>query len=146
MKLSQLAADVASSTRAAVREWTAEHGRERGLSLFARKIGITERRARSLLEGTAGRIDAAEYIAAQKARAEILRQRIGRAQATLKEIEAVDGMDLGSRGRGPAADGGVGDRRDGLARAGGAMVPPPGQRSARPAGSPALIPGLFTTP
>lgn len=121
MKLSDLATNVARSTQAAVKKWITEHGRERGLAMFARNIGITERRARSLAEGTAGRIDAAEYIAAQQARAEILRRRIARAQLILTEIEGSHGMDLGVAG-GRASEGGNG------AYFGGDVVPQAGAK------------------
>jgi hypothetical protein len=96
MKLSFFAKDVAQSTQAAVRAFIEEHGRAQGLAAFARTIGITERRARSLAEGTAGRIDAAEYLAAQAARAELLRARIARANHELHMLEATHGMDAGT--------------------------------------------------
>lgn len=106
MRLSDLAKNVAQSTQAAVTEWCHEHGRARGLALFARRIGVTERRARSLLEGTAGRIDAAEYIAAQEARAEVIRLRLARAQHDLEEIEGGHhGLDLVAPWRGVSAHG-----------------------------------------
>lgn len=122
MRLSELATDVAQSTQAAVREWTAEYGRERGLALFARRIGITERRARSLAEGSAGRIDAAEYIAAQRARAEILQLRIARAQHHLHEIEVAHGLDLGPPRSGVAETVGHGCEGQRLAGGRGPMV------------------------
>lgn len=96
MKLSVFATEVAQSTQAAVRAFIEEHGRARGLAAFARTLGITERRARSLAEGTAGRIDAAEYLAAQAARAEVLRQRIARAQHELMLLEARNDLDSGT--------------------------------------------------
>ncbi|WP_160119665.1 hypothetical protein [Rhodovarius lipocyclicus] len=106
MRLSEIATGVARSTQAAVADWCQEHGRARGLAAFARRIGVTERRARSLLEGTAGRIDAAEYIAAQEARAEVLRLRIARAQHDLNEIEnSHEGMDMGTPGGVLSGDG-----------------------------------------
>ena len=96
MRLSAFATDVAQSTQAAVRVFVEEHGRARGLAVFASTIGISERRARSLAEGTAGRIDAAEYLAAQAARAELLRARIARAKHELQILEATHGVDLGT--------------------------------------------------
>jgi len=106
VKLSDLAKNVAQSTQAAVAEWVQEYGRQRGLMKFAIRIGVTERRARSLLEGTAGRIDAAEYIAAQEARAEIIRLRLARAQHDLEEIEGGHhGLDLVAPWRGMSAHG-----------------------------------------
>ncbi len=123
MRLSELATNVAHSTQAAVREWTNEYGRERGLLLFARRVGITERRARSLAEGTAGRIDAAEYIAAQQARAEILRARIARAQQHLHEIEDAHGMGLEPPRRGAAEAVINGSERQRTLGSGRPMVP-----------------------
>lgn len=94
MRLSDFATNVAQSTQAAVADFIAEHGRARGLHEFARAVGIGDRRARSLAEGTAGRIDACEYLAAQQARADLLRRRIERARHNLQLIEALHGMDL----------------------------------------------------
>jgi hypothetical protein len=96
MKLSIFAKDVAQSTQAAARAFIEEHGRARGLVAFAKAVGISERRARSLAEGTAGRIDAAEYLAAQAARAEVLRARISRAKHELAIMEATHGVDAGA--------------------------------------------------
>lgn len=95
MSLSDFATNVAQSTQAAVLDYIAEHGRARGLCAFARAVGVSERRARSLAEGSAGRIDACEYLAAQHARAALLRQRIARAEHNLHIIEALHGdLDL----------------------------------------------------
>lgn len=95
MRLSDFATNVAQSTQAAVADFIAEHGRSHGLHEFARAVGVSERRARSLAEGAAGRIDAYEYLAAQQARATLLRRRILRAQHNLAMIEAAHGVDLG---------------------------------------------------
>ncbi|WP_424138633.1 hypothetical protein [Roseomonas chloroacetimidivorans] len=119
MKLSIFAKDVAQSTQAAVRCFIEEHGRARGLEVFARTVGITERRARSLAEGTAGRIDAAEYLAAQAARAELLRTRIARAKHELHILEATHGMDFGAPRGGPVVGRGTTDgSRPGLHQVG----------------------------
>lgn len=120
MSLSEFATNVARSTQAAVLDFIAEHGRARGLCAFARAVGVTERRARSLAEGTAGRIDACEYLAAQQARASLLRQRIARAEHNLHIIEALHGdLDLAQPERGGLVDGGaVGDLRGALGGAG----------------------------
>lgn len=95
MRLSDFATNVARSTQAAVLDYCADHGgRARGLAAFARACGVSERRARSLAEGTAGRIDACEYLAAQEVRAALLRARIARAQHQLSVIEAAHGLVL----------------------------------------------------
>lgn len=117
MRLSELATNVAQSTQAAVMDFVAEYGRAHGLHEFARAVGVSDRRARSLAEGTAGRIDACEYLAAQQARASLLRSRIQRAQHNLQMIEAAHGVDLEVE-RGAAALAGVGPAACG--RSGGA--------------------------
>lgn len=107
MRLSEFATNVAQSIQAAAADFIGEYGRAPGLHQFARAVGITERRARSLAEGTAGRIDACEYLAAQQARAALLRRRIERARHNLQMIEAMHGVDLGLDQHAPAL-GGVG--------------------------------------
>ncbi|UPY35510.1 hypothetical protein [Sediminicoccus sp. KRV36] len=123
MRLSEFATNVAQSTQAAVLDFIAEHGRAHGLHEFARAVGVSERRARSLAEGNAGRIDACEYLAAQQARAALLRARISRAQHNLNLIEALHaGVDLelhqlGVLRAGPMVDlgrGGCGEALSGL--------------------------------
>lgn len=137
MRLSKLDTFVAQSTQECVLDFVTEHGRKRGLALFAQKVGVTERRARSFAEGTAGRIDASEFLAAQQARAEILRLRIARAQHQLHQIEvthgaamepaaqmATEGHGLGAwPGRGDLPFGGQGpDRGRGAADPAGASL------------------------
>ena len=114
MRLSDFATNVARSTQAAVLDHVAEHGRARGLAAFARAVGVTLRRARSLAEGTAGRIDAAEYLAAREAQAALLRQRIARANHQLNLIEAaLHGVDLEPAGAAAVV---AGRAPDGLGR------------------------------
>ena len=116
MRLSEFATNVARSTQDAVLDFCAEYGRAPGLHEFARAVGVSDRRARSLAEGTAGRIDACEYLAAMQARASLLRSRIQRAQHNLQMIEAAHGLDL-EVGRDSAALAGLGS--DPCGRSGG---------------------------
>lgn len=117
-RVSDRATNVETFCHDTARLFVQQHGRQRGLHAFARACGITERRARSLLDRTAARIDATEYLAVQDARLAITQDRAARLR---QELEALTHVAMVR----PAADQDVG-----LVHHLGGLVPAAGPRAA----------------
>ncbi|RVT97914.1 hypothetical protein EOD42_08985 [Rhodovarius crocodyli] len=99
-RLDKAAARIAREMQEISRLFVLFHGsRARGLIHFADALGVTERRARSLYEGTAGRIDAAEHAVALVARNELRRTRAHKLRAELEELENSPHAETAARAR-----------------------------------------------
>ena len=99
MRAARRAADVAATVQDIVRRYTEEFGYRTGLDKFARLVGVTPRRARSLYQGDAQRIDAAEYLSALDAEGTLNRARRERLRAELSELERGHLDAVGAEGR-----------------------------------------------
>lgn len=101
MKLAGFAADAAQQVREVVRGYVREHGYKRGLHLFARAVGCTERRARAIHSDEPGvKLDAAEYLAALEARGALNRHRTARLRLELEQLERQEAVDGAGDARG----------------------------------------------